>query len=65
MEHVVPSPNEPPLQWSSPKEKAVATVTVRIPEARRALEQLRREEREGKVRCFKSARDAVARLKRL
>jgi hypothetical protein len=33
--------------------------------ARRALEQSRREEREGKVRRFKTARDAVARLKRL
>ena len=33
--------------------------------ARRALEQSRREEREGKVRSFKTARDAVAHLKRL
>ena len=33
--------------------------------ARRALEQSRREEREGKVRRFKTARDAVAHLKRL
>ena len=32
--------------------------------ARRALEQSRREEREGKVRRFKTARDAVAHLKR-
>lgn len=34
-------------------------------EARRALEQSRREEREGKVRRFTTARDAVAHLKRL
>ena len=33
--------------------------------ARRALEQSRREEREGKVRRFSTARDAVAYLKRL
>ena len=33
--------------------------------ARRALEQSRREEREGKVRRFKAARDAVEYLKRL
>lgn len=33
--------------------------------ARRALEQSRREEREGKVRRFKTARDAVAHLKRV
>jgi len=33
--------------------------------ARRALEQSRREEREGKVRRFTTARDAVAHLKRL
>ena len=33
--------------------------------ARRALAQSRREEREGKVRRFKTARDAVAYLKRL
>ena len=33
--------------------------------ARRALDQSRREEDEGKVRRFKSARDAVAYLKRL
>ncbi len=33
--------------------------------ARRALEQSRREEREGKVRHFATARDAVAHLKRL
>jgi hypothetical protein len=53
----------------------VATVTVRIPEAllkraqtttgRRALEQSRAEERQGKVRRFKKAQDAVAHLKRL
>jgi hypothetical protein len=33
--------------------------------ARRALERSRREERTGKVRRFKTARDAVAYLKRL
>jgi len=33
--------------------------------ARRALVQSRREEREGKVRRFKAARDAVEYLKRL
>lgn len=33
--------------------------------ARRALEQSRREEREGKVRRFTTAKDAVAHLKRL
>ena len=33
--------------------------------ARRALEQSRREEREGKVRRFTTARDAVVHLKRL
>ena len=33
--------------------------------ARRALEHSRREEREGKVRRFKTASDAVAHLKRL
>jgi hypothetical protein len=33
--------------------------------ARRALEQSRRDEREGRVRRFASARDAVAYLKRL
>ncbi|MBI3373489.1 MAG: hypothetical protein HY017_17315 [Betaproteobacteria bacterium] len=33
--------------------------------ARRALEQSRREEREGKIRCFKTAGDAIAHLKRL
>ena len=33
--------------------------------ARRALEQSRREEREGKVRRFTTARDAVAHLKRV
>ncbi len=33
--------------------------------ARRALEQPRREEREGKVRRFKTAGEAVAHLKRL
>ena len=33
--------------------------------ARRALERSRREEREGKVRHFTTARDAVAHLKRL
>ena len=33
--------------------------------ARRALDQSRREEREGKVRRFKAARDAVEYLKRL
>jgi hypothetical protein len=33
--------------------------------ARRALEQSRREEREGKVSRFKTARDAVAHLRRL
>lgn len=33
--------------------------------ARRALDPLRREERGGKVRRFKTARDAVAHLKRL
>ncbi|TAK86867.1 MAG: hypothetical protein EPO20_05980 [Betaproteobacteria bacterium] len=32
---------------------------------RRALEQSRAEERQGKVRRFKSAQDAVAHLKRL
>ena len=32
--------------------------------ARRALDQSRRDEREGKVRRFKSAQDAVAYLKR-
>lgn len=33
--------------------------------ARRALEQSRREERMGKVRRFRTARDAVAHLKRV
>jgi hypothetical protein len=33
--------------------------------ARRALEQSRREEREGKVRRFTTAKDAIAHLKRL
>lgn len=33
--------------------------------ARRALKQSRREEREGKVRGFKTARDAIAHLKRV
>jgi len=33
--------------------------------ARRALEQSRREEREGKVRRFKTAREAIAHLKRV
>ncbi len=33
--------------------------------ARRALEQSRREEREGKVHRFKTAGDAIAHLKRL
>ena len=33
--------------------------------SRRALEQSRREEREGKVRRFKTARDAIAHLKRV
>ena len=33
--------------------------------SRRALEQSRREERGGKVRRFRTARDAVAYLKRL
>ena len=33
--------------------------------ARRALELSRREEREGKVRRFTTARDAIAHLKRL
>jgi len=33
--------------------------------ARRGLEQSRREEREGKTRRFKTARDAIAHLKRL
>lgn len=33
--------------------------------ARRALKKSRREEREGKVRRFKIARDAVAHLKRV
>lgn len=33
--------------------------------ARRGLEQSRREEREGKTRHFKTARDAIAHLKRL
>ena len=33
--------------------------------SRRALNQSRREDREGKVRRFKTARDAVAHLKRL
>jgi hypothetical protein len=33
--------------------------------ARRGLEQSRREEREGKVRRFTTAREAVAHLKRL
>lgn len=33
--------------------------------ARRALEQSRREEREGKVRRFITAKDAIAHLKRL
>ena len=35
------------------------------PAARRALEQSRREEREGKVRRFTSAKEAIAHLKRL
>jgi len=33
--------------------------------ARRTLEQSRREERDGEVRRFKTARDAIAHLKRL
>jgi hypothetical protein len=33
--------------------------------ARRALDQSRRQEREGKVRRFTTAKDAVAHLKRL
>jgi hypothetical protein len=33
--------------------------------ARRALEQSRREEQEGKVRRFSNAKDAIAHLKRL
>lgn len=33
--------------------------------ARRALEQSRRDERQGRVRRFKTATDAVAHLKRL
>lgn len=33
--------------------------------ARRALEQSRREEREGKVRRFKTAGEAIAHLKRV
>jgi len=33
--------------------------------ARRALEKSRREEREGKVRRFSTARDAIAHLKRV
>ncbi|MCC6211231.1 MAG: hypothetical protein IT513_09340 [Burkholderiales bacterium] len=33
--------------------------------SRRALEQSAREEREGKVRRFRTARDAIAHLKRL
>ena len=33
--------------------------------ARRGLEQSRREEREGKTRRFKTAREAIAHLKRL
>jgi len=33
--------------------------------ARRALEQSRREEREGEVRRFRNARDAIAHLKRV
>jgi hypothetical protein len=33
--------------------------------ARRTLEQSRREEREGKVRRFKTAKDAIAHLKRV
>lgn len=33
--------------------------------ARRALEQSRREERVGKVRRFKTARDAISHLKRM
>jgi hypothetical protein len=33
--------------------------------ARRALEQSRQEEKEGKVQRFRSAKDAVAHLKRL
>ena len=33
--------------------------------ARRALDRSRREEREGKTRRFKTAREAVAHLKRL
>ena len=33
--------------------------------ARRALEQSRRDEREGKVSRFKTARDAIAHLKRV
>ena len=88
------------IEWRLDKETAVATVTVRVPQAllrraqtatgerdadaavrraleiatqdyelnaasRRALLQSVREEREGKVRRFKTARDAVAHLKRL
>ena len=33
--------------------------------SRRALEQSRREEREGKVRRFKTSKDAIAHLKRV
>jgi len=33
--------------------------------ARRALEESRREEREGKVRRFRNAKDAIAHLKRV
>ncbi len=35
------------------------------PAARRALEQSRREERQGEARRFKTAKDAIAHLKRL
>lgn len=47
--------------------RAQATTGPRDAEAavRRALVQSRREEREGKVRRFNTARDAVAYLKRL
>ena len=47
--------------------RAQATTGQRDAESavRRALEQSRREGREGKVRRFTSARDAVAHLKRL
>jgi len=44
----------------------IATHDYRLKAAtRRALEQSRRDEREGKVRRFTTAREAVAHLKRL